>query len=439
MTMEEVADLPNLRSAFQRVASNDGAPGPDQQSVQQVQRHLDTLLPKLRTELLEGHYQPGQIRRVWIPKAGGGQRGLGIPNVIDRLIQQAVHQVLSPHFEPRFHDSSHGFRPGRSCHTAIAEAKGYVEQGLDWLVDIDLAKFFDRVHHQRLLARLERGGVKDRRLLRLIRLMLKAEVVMPDGVVVSTDEGTPQGGPLSPLLSNIVLDELDQELHRRGHRFVRYADDCNIYVRSERSGHRVMASISRFIEKRLRLEVNQQKSAVARPEERHFLGFSLRRNPLDGDVEIRLSKRTTDRLAQKIRELTPRNSGTSLDTRIRRVNRYVNGWIAFFYICSAAERSRLHFTDSHLRRRLRAMILKQKKKKRHLVRFLVRHGVKRPTARKTVYGGRRSTWKLSLTPAAHQALRNRFFEERGLVSLEKQWLSLQPDVNAPDQLRLDLS
>lgn len=225
MTMEEVVGQQNLKTAFQRVASNDGAPGPDRQSIKQVREHLPQLLPKLQAELLQGQYQPGQIRRVWIPKPGGGQRGLGIPNVIDRLAQQAVHQVLSPHFEPGFHDSSHGFRPGRSCHTAIAEAKGYVEEGYNWLVDIDLAKFFDRVHHQRLLARLEQGGVKDRRLLRLIRQMLKAEVVMPDGVVVSTDEGTPQGGPLSPLLSNIVLDELDWELERRGYHFVRYADD----------------------------------------------------------------------------------------------------------------------------------------------------------------------------------------------------------------------
>ena len=262
MRMEEVANEENLKTAFQRVASNQGAPGPDRQSIGEVREHLDELLPRLGRQLLNGSYQPGDIRRVWIPKAGG-QRGLGIPNVVDRIVQQAVHQVLSPHYEPTFHESSHGFRPGRSCHTAIAEAQEYLEEGYEWVVDLDLEKFFDRVHHQRLLARLGQK-VEDRRLLDLIHRMLKAKVVMPDGVVVATEEGVPQGGPLSPLLSNVVLDELDRELEQRGHRFVRYADDCNIYVRSERSGQRVMASIVRFIERRLRLKVNQDKSAVAR-------------------------------------------------------------------------------------------------------------------------------------------------------------------------------
>jgi group II intron reverse transcriptase/maturase len=225
MTMEEVASEENLKRAFQQVASNKGAPGPDQQNVDEVREHLSEVLLALRRELLSGSYRPGEIRRVWIPKSGGGQRGLGIPNVVDRIVQQAVQQVLSPHYEPTFHDSSHGFRPGRSCHTAIAEAKKHLEDGYDWVVDLDLERFFDRVHHQRLLARLEQK-VDDRRLLTLIHQMLKAKVVMPDGVVVSTEEGVPQGGPLSPLLSNIVLDELDRELEQRGHRFVRYADDC---------------------------------------------------------------------------------------------------------------------------------------------------------------------------------------------------------------------
>ncbi|WP_437645061.1 group II intron reverse transcriptase/maturase [Sorangium sp. So ce362] len=284
MTMEEVASEDNLMRAFEKVAQNDGAPGPDRQSVDEVRAHLGSVLPVLRRELLEGNYRPGLIRRVWIPKAGGGQRGLGIPNVVDRTVQQAVHQVLSPHYEPTFHGSSHGFRPGRSCHTAIAEAVGHLEEGHEWMVDLDLKSFFDRVHHDRLLARIELR-VKDRRLIDLIRRMLKAKVILPNGVVVSTEEGAPQGGPLSPLLSNIVLDELDWELERRGHRFVRYADDVNIYVRSERSGERVMASVVRFIESRLRLKVNAAKSAVARPEERHFVGFNVDfapKNPILG-------------------------------------------------------------------------------------------------------------------------------------------------------------
>ena len=237
----------NLICAFEEVAQNRGAPGPDGRSIDEVRKHLGELLPALRRALLDGTYRPGMIRRVWIPKAGGGERGLGIPDVVDRWVQQAVHRVLSPHWDPTFHPSSHGFRPGRSCHTAIAEAKRYLEDGYEWVVDLDLEKFFDRVHHQRLMARLE-TKVTDRRLLALIHRMLKAKVVMPDGVVVSTDEGVPQGGPLSPLLSNIVLDELDREFARRGYHFVRYADDANIYVRSERAGHRVMASVVRFIE-----------------------------------------------------------------------------------------------------------------------------------------------------------------------------------------------
>ena len=295
MSMEEVADLGNLMLAFEHVKANDGAPGPDRQSIEEVEEQLEEILLKLRRTLLDESYRPGMIRRVWIPKAGGGQRGLGIPDVVDRMVQQAVLQVMSPHYDPSFHPSSHGFRPERSCHTAIAEARTYLEDGYGWVVDLDLEKFFDRVHHDRLLARLAQR-IADHRLLRLIRRMLKAKVVMPDGVVVRTEEGTPQGGPLSPLLSNIVLDELDHEMARRGYHFARYADDVNIYARSERAGKRVMASITRFIEKRLRLKVNPAKSAVATPGERHFLGFRLRREPLDGSVEVLLSKRSLDRL-----------------------------------------------------------------------------------------------------------------------------------------------
>ena len=336
MVIEEVAREDNLRRAFKQVASNKGAPGPDGKSVEWVREHLDEILPHLQRELLSGDYQPGLIRRAWIPKPGGGQRGLGIPDVIDRLVQQAVAQVLSPHWTPTFHPSSHGFIEGRSCHTAIAEAVRYLEEGFEWVVDIDLEKFFDRVNHQRLMSRLEQK-VSDRRLLKLIRRMLRARVVMPDGVVVSNEEGVPQGGPLSPLLSNIVLDELDWELERRGHCFVRFADDCNIYVRSERSGQRVMASVVRFISGRLRLKVNVNKSAVARTEERHFVGFSLRRKPEDGTVEVRLSKRSSDRLKARIRELTPRNWGRSLRACIQGVNEYMQGWIAFFWIVTDVE------------------------------------------------------------------------------------------------------
>ena len=426
MTMEEVASEENLREAFEEVASNKGAPGPDRRSIDEVRKHLDELIPVLHRELSNGSYRPGMIRRVWIPKPGGGQRGLGIPNVIDRLVQQAVHRVLSPNYEPTFHGSSHGFRPGRSCHTAIAEAKQYVDEGYEWLVDLDLEKFFDRVHHQRLLARLEQR-VDDRRLLELIHRMLKAKVVLPDGVVVNNDEGVPQGGPLSPLLSNIVLDELDRELEQRGHRFVRYADDCNIYVRSERSGQRVMAGVTRFIERRLRLKVNREKSAVSRPEKRHFVGFSLRREPLDGNVEVLLSERTKRRLADKVVELTPRNWGQSLSDCVAQINAYVLGWIGFFCACSAAEIRTLHSTDAHIRRRLRALLLAQWKRRRHIARRLIGLGIKPATAWSNVYERRKSLWALSHCPAVNRALNRKWFVQLGLISLEQRWRELQAE------------
>jgi len=435
-TLEEVTG--RLRLAFAVVASNRGAPGPDGQSIEEVRAHLDELMPKVTESLLRGDYEPGNIRRVWIPKAGRkGHRGLGIPDVIDRTIQEAVRAVLEPLYEPRFHPNSHGFRPGRSCHTAIQQAQEYLEDGCDWVVDIDLENFFNRVHHQRLMAKLAER-VKDRRLLVLIGKMLKAKVVMPDGVVVSNDEGVPQGGPLSPLLSNIVLDELDWELEERGHRFVRYADDSNIYVRSERAGQRVMASITSFIERRLRLKVNTQKSAVARPEERHFLGFSLRREPMDGNVEVKLSKRSKERIDGKIRELTPRNWGNTLKACIARVNEYLIGWIGFFGICTAEVERTLHNLDAHIRRRLRAIQLKQWKSRRTIAQQLIRHGIKPKSAWGNVYGGRKSIWKMSHIAPVHRALPNSHWDARGLESLEQRYRLIAARRVAPVQLTLAL-
>lgn len=395
------------------------------------------MLEGLTKALLEGTYEPGNIRRVWIPKASGGQRGLGIPNVVDRVVQEAVRQVLEPLYEPKFHASSHGFRPERSCHTAIAEAKQHLEEGYEWVVDLDLEKFFDRVNHQRLMARLAQR-VSDKRLLVLVGKMLRAKVVMPDGVVVSTDEGVPQGGPLSPLLSNVVLDELDCELERRGHRFVRYADDCNIYVRSERAGQRVKASIVSFIERRLRLKVNASKSAVARPEERHFVGFRLRREPLAGEVEVLLSKRSKDRVDERIRELTPRWWGRSLRTCIEAINVYLLGWLGFFGICTAGIERTLGNLDAHIRRRLRAIQVSHWKRRRTTARKLIALGVAPRMAWRCVYGGRKSTWAQSHTPAAHRGLRNAYFADRGLVSLAEHWRSRAQRIVAPAQLALAL-
>lgn len=434
-TMDEVAR--HLREAFQKVALNKGAPGPDGKSIEEVREHLDELLPELVIHLLEGTYRPGAIRRVWIPKAGGGQRGLGIPDVIDRMVQEAVRRVLEPLYEPTFHPSSHGFRPGRSCQTAIAEAVGHVDEGYEWVVDIDLKQFFDRVPHQRLLARLAQR-VSDKRVLGLIGRWLKAEVVMPDGVRVSSEQGTPQGGPLSPLLSNIVLDELDIELARRGHRFVRYADDCNIYVRSERAGQRVMASVSEFIAGRLRLEVNRDKSAVARTEERHFVGFRMRREPLTGTVEVLLSPRSKKRIDERIRELTPRTWGGSLRACIRRANGYLLGWFGFFGICTAEAERTFAYLDAHIRRRLRAIQLKHWKRRSTMARRLVQLGVKRRTAWRRIYQGRKSLWVLSHDPAVDRGLRNAYFAERGLVSLRDLWRHRQEQLVAPAQLMLAL-
>lgn len=416
VTVEEVAY--RLTDALVKVVQNKGAPGADGQTVEELREQWPTAGPALAASLLAGSYRPGMTRRVEIPKAGGGVRGLGIPNVTDRVVCEAVRQTLEPVWEPTFHGSSHGFRPGRSCHTAIGEAEQHLVDGYGWVVDIDLEKFFDRVGHQRLMSRLaQRAG--DRRLLKLIAVLIKAKIVMPDGVVINNDEGVPQGSPLSPLLSNIVLDELDQELARRGHRFVRYADDCNVYVRSEQAGLRVMASLTRFIKGRLRLKINRDKSAVARPEDRHFLGFSLRLDPQVGSVEILLSERTKRNAMARVCQLTPRNWGESLDAAIMRINRWLVGWHQFFGIATINDEVMqvMRKIDGHVRRRLRAILLRHWKRKRSIAKRLIRLGVKPQSAWRQVYQGKRSWWALSHSPAVDHALPRRYFTARGLWSV----------------------
>lgn len=416
VTLERAVTYENLREAFRQVKKNGGAPGPNRRTIREVEGELGYQTERLRRLLLTERYQPEAVRRVWIPKGDGKQRGLGIPNVEDRWVQQALLQVLVPLFEPTFHGSSHGFRPGRSCHTAIVEAKGHVTEGGNWMVDIDMEKFFDRVHHQRLLAKLGRM-IRDERIVRLIGKMLKAGVVMPDGVVIPTEEGAPQGGPLSPLLSNIVLDELDHELERRGHRFVRYADDVSIFVKSERAGKRVFESVTRFLERRLKLVVNRQKSAVSRPRGRHILGFSIRQNLKKKQVRLEISGKSRERLRERIRELTPRNHGRSLRDAIRRINTYLRGWAEFFGVAELAG-GPARYADGHIRRRLRAILLQHWHKTPTLRRKLIGLGAPEALVGRGVGVGR-GAWRQSNMKAIKMGLSNAHFKNWGLLSLDE--------------------
>src|SRR3974377_499387 len=323
--MEEVCERENCKQALARVKANKGSAGVDGMTVQQLPEHLKQHWPAIREQLLSGSYKPQPVRRVEIPKPDGGVRKLGIPTVLDRFIQQAVIQVLQRRWDSTFSDHSYGFRPGRSAHQAVAQAQQYIAAGYGWVIDLDLEKFFDRVNHDKMMGQVAKR-IEDKRLLKLIRAFLNAGV-MENGLVSPSVEGTPQGGPLSPLLSNLVLDELDQELERRGHRFVRYADDCNIYVRSERAGQRVMDSITRFITQKLKLKVNEAKSAVARPQERKFLGFSFSAGP---EIKRRIAPKSLERFKQRIRDITRRAKGVSMKTTMEELAPFMRGWRSYF-------------------------------------------------------------------------------------------------------------
>jgi RNA-directed DNA polymerase len=416
--LEEVASEANLAKALLHVVRNKGAAGVDGESVEEVLAKADWLLPRLSRELLEGRYRPEEIRRVWIPKPGGGERGLGIPTVVDRWIQQAIYQVLAPIYESTFHQSSHGFRPCRGVQTALPEVRTLVEAGKDWVVSVDLSKFFDRVNHQRLMSRLAKR-ITDGRLLRLIHQMLKAKVVLPDGVIVTVEEGTPQGGPLSPLLSNIVLDELDWELERRGLSFVRYADDLNVFVSCKRAGARVMAGLTRFVEQRLRLKVNEDKTVVDRPENVHILGFSV--SSTGTTTEVFLSKRSSVRLRQKIRELTPRNWGQSMKSLLEKANEYLEGWSGYFRLVTKDGAQILRKMDAHIRRRIRCYIICRFPKQRYLLRHLLEQGAPKTAAAKLAY-----------------SRINKWFKGR-LTSLWDEWLkrNLPPTAAASSQILFD--
>src|ERR1017187_4586338 len=350
--MEEVCERENLKEALRRVKATKGSAGIDRMTVDGIADYLKQHWPAIREQLLSGTYQPKPVRRVEIPKPDGGVRKLGIPTVLDRFIQQAVMQVLQRQWDRTFSDYSYGFRPGRSAHQAVAKAQQYIAEGRGWCVDLDLEKFFDRVNHDKLMGQIAKR-VGDKRLLKLIRAFLNAGV-MENGLVSPSVEGTPQGGPLSPLLSNLVLDELDRELERRGHRFVRYADDCNIYVRSERAGQRVMQSVTQFITQKLKLKVNEAKSAVARPWERKFLGFSFTNGKLP---KRRIAPKAMFRFQARIRILTRRTRGISLETMVRELGRYLQGWQGYFGFCQTP--TVLERFNKWIRRRLRSAACKQ--------------------------------------------------------------------------------
>jgi len=400
--MEEVCGRENCKQALKRVKANKGSAGVDGMTVQQLPEFLKQHWPAIREQLLSGTYKAQPVRRVEIPKPDGGVRKLGIPTVLDRLIQQAVMQVLQSRWDRTFSNHSYGFRPGRSAHQAVEQAQQYIAAGYRWCVDLDLEKFFDRVSHDKLMARIE-TRVGDRRLLKLIRSFLKAGV-MEGGLVSPVDEGTPQGGPLSPLLSNIVLDEFDRELERRGLRFARYADDCNVYVRSRRAGERVMESLKRFIMTKLKLRVNEQKSAVARPWERKFLGFSFTANR---EPKRRIAPKAVLRFKEKVRELTRRTRGVKVEKMAEELSRYLRGWIGYFGRCQTP--SVLEDLEKWTRHRLRSVIWKQWK--RGTVRFaeLRKRGVGKDLAAQTA-GSAHGPWRLANSPALAFALPNAYFD-----------------------------
>src|SRR5271165_5460286 len=393
--MEEVCGRENCQQALRRVKANKGSPGIDGMKVSELPGYLKQHWPAIREQLLSGTYQPQAVRRVEIAKPDGGMRQLGIPTVLDRMIQQAVMQVLQRRWDPTFSEHSHGFRPQRSAHQAVAKAQQYIAEGHHWVVDLDLEKFFDRVNHDKLMATMARR-VSDKRMLKLIRAFLESGV-MENGLVSPVEEGTPQGGPLSPLLSNLVLDELDRELERRQHRFVRYADDCNIYVASERAGRRVMQSVTIFIGRRLKLKVNETKSAVGRPQARKFLGFSFTGGK---EPRRRIAPKALERCKRKIRELTRRTRGISVEQMTKELATYLRGWKGYFGFCQTP--TVLQRLEKWMRHRLRSMIWKQWKWGRVRFRNLRQRNIGIDLAAETA-GSAHGPWRLANSPALSMA------------------------------------
>lgn len=408
--MEEVLRRENLIRAYKRVKRNKGAAGVDGMSVEELMPYCRENWEELKQQLLDGAYEPRPVKKVEIPKPGGkGTRTLGIPVVLDRLIQQAVLQVLTPIYEPTFSENSYGFRPGRSTHDAVRKARTYVNEGYTWTVDMDLEKFFDRVNHDVLMSRIARR-IKDKRLLLLIRRYLQAGM-MEGGLVSSRREGTPQGGPLSPLLSNILLDELDKELESRGHRFCRYADDFNVYVKTEAAGRRVMTSLTKFLEKRLRLKVNQGKSAVGRPWERKFLGYSVTD---EAKPRTRIAPESLEKLKQKLKPIWKKGRGQSLKTTIQQLNQILVGWISYYRLTELIWP--LKKLDSWIRRRIRVLIWRHWKTPKTRTRNLIARGVSIGVAKANAYANA-GPWKSAALPGMNQAFPNNTLYGWGLKSL----------------------
>jgi RNA-directed DNA polymerase len=422
--MEEVCNSINLEMAYYRVKSNKGSPGIDDLTVDELESWLLRHKTELVKSLLDGSYQPQPIRGVKIPKPDGGERQLGIPTVVDRLVQQAIQQVLTRLIDRTFSESSYGFRHGRGAHDALKKASKYVTDGRSIVVDMDLEKFFDRVNHDILMSRLSRR-ILDKRLLRIIRRFLEAGI-MQDGVCIQREEGTPQGGPLSPFLANLLLDDLDKELEKRGHCFCRYADDCNIYVYSEEAGERVMSSVTRFLEEKLKLRVNRSKSAVARTEDRKFLGYRLMENG-----ELGLSPKSLERAKERIKTITKRNRGISIRQMIVKLNSFIVGWVGYFQLVKSMK-SQLEGLDKWTRRKLRCVKLKQLKRVKPTVAFFRSRGVSERTAWCTASSGK-GWWRLSKTGASHHSMSKTWFsEENKLASLVDQYEKLKPNPEPPN-------
>lgn len=407
--MERVVERDNVVKALKRVEQNKGSPGIDGMTTEVLRKHLRETWPVLREQLLAGSYRPRAVKRQLIPKSTGGMRELGIPTALDRFIQQALLQVLQPQFDPTFSDHSHGFRPGRSAHDAVHEAHQYIQEGRHWVVDVDLEKFFDRVNHDVMMGRLARR-IADKRVLGLIRRYLEAGI-MADGVVTEREEGTPQGGPLSPLLANVLLDEVDKELEKRGHAFVRYADDCNVYVRSRRAGERVMKTLQRLYA-RLRLRINESKSTVGRPWDRKFLGYSFWVAE-DGSVRKRIADGALSTMRARVRSITIRH-GRSLPSIIAQLRSYLPGWKQYFRLTEMP--SNLRGLDGWIRRRLRAIQLKHWRHSTTITRELVARGISLRDAR-GVARGAGCWWHVSKGPALHRAFPIAFYDSLGLPRL----------------------